>query len=128
VLYGIIADIHANLEAFRAVLDELRSVDRIICLGDVVGYGPEPGACIELMKERGIPAVAGNHDKAAVGELSTQWFNEHARRAIEWTAAQLTAGQQEYLRQLPLTLEWPQFQIVHGSLREPLAEYLTAQP
>lgn len=124
MLYGIIADIHSNLEAFRVVLQELRAADQVVCLGDIVGYGPDPNECIALMLEKKIPSVAGNHDKAAVGEMSTQWFNENARLAVEWTAGQLTGPNKEYLSSLPLTLEFPDFQIVHGSLVNPLEEYL----
>jgi len=124
MLYGIIADVHSNLEAFRAVVDELSSVDQIVCAGDIVGYGPDPNKCIALMREKNIQAVAGNHDKAAVGEMDLQWFNVNAKAAIEWTATQLTEDSREYLRALPLTLELPDFQVVHGSLRDPLKEYI----
>lgn len=124
MLYGIIADIHSNLEAFRVVLQELRAVEQIVCLGDIVGYGPNPTECITIMKERNIPTVAGNHDKAAVGEMSTQWFNENARLAVEWTSEQLTDDSIVYLKTSPLTLEFDDFQIVHGSLVNPLEEYL----
>jgi len=126
VLYGIIADIHSNLEAFRAVLDELRQVDQIVCAGDIVGYGPGPNECIRNMQERNIYSVAGNHDKAAVREMSTEGFNENAKIAVEWTNGQLTANSVQYLRSLPLTLEFEDFQIVHGSLVNPLEEYLTS--
>ena len=124
MLYGIIADIHSNLEAFRTVLHELRGADQIISLGDIVGYGPDPSECIALMQEKKISSVAGNHDKAAVGEMSPEWFNESARRAIEWTNEKLADNDVRYLRSLPLTLEFPGFQIVHGSLCEPLEEYI----
>jgi len=124
VLYGIIADIHSNLEAFEVVLHELRQVDQIVCVGDIVGYGPDPNQCIKLMREKGIRSIAGNHDKAAVGEMSVEWFNENARRAIEWTGEQLTEDGKHYLEALPLTLEYEDFQIVHGSLRNPLEEYI----
>lgn len=125
MLYGIIADIHSNLEAFEVVLRELRDVNRLICLGDIVGYGPNPNECNGLIKEKKISTVAGNHDKAAVREMNTEWFNESARRAIEWTEERLTESGREYLKSLTLTLEFPDFQIVHGSLREPLEEYVT---
>ncbi len=124
MLYGIIADIHSNLEAFRAVLDQLSAVERIVCAGDIVGYGPNPNEGLELLAEKNIASVAGNHDKAAVGELSTQWFNINARLAVEWTASQLKAAQADHLRSLPINLELDDFQIVHGSLRDPLEEYI----
>ncbi len=125
MLYGIIADIHGNLEAFSVVLHELRGADQIVCAGDIVGYGPQPNECVAVMRERKIPSVAGNHDKAAVGEMSTQYFNENARLAVEWTSPRLTESSREYLRSLPLTLELADFQLVHGSLRNPLEEYIT---
>lgn len=124
MLYGIIADIHSNLEAFQAVLRQLPAVDRIVCAGDIVGYGPNPNECLELMREKGITSVAGNHDKAATGELSTQWFNVNARLAIEWTTSQLTTANGNYLKSLPVNLELDDFQVVHGSLRDPLEEYI----
>lgn len=124
MIYGIIADVHSNLEAFRAVIAALPPVDQIICAGDIVGYGPDPNACVALMRERNILAAAGNHDKAAVGEMGLEWFNDNAKAAVEWTAAQLTAASREYLASLPLTLEFPGFQVVHGSLRDPLREYI----
>lgn len=124
MLYGIIADIHGNLEAFRTVLAELRGVDRMICAGDIVGYGPEPNECLDLILSGGVSTVAGNHDKAAVGEMDISGFNPAARLAIEWTAEQLTESHKDHLRQLPLTLEFPDFQLVHGSLVDPLEEYL----
>lgn len=126
MLYGIIADIHSNLEAFRTVLQELRAVDQIVCLGDIVGYGPDPNECVAVMQEKNIPTVAGNHDKAAIREMSTQWFNENARLAVEWTSEQLTDDSIAFLKSLPLSLEFEDFQIVHGSLRNPLEEYVTS--
>jgi len=124
VLYGIIADIHSNLEALQAILPELRGVDQIICLGDIVGYGPNPNECLEVIRQNRITTIAGNHDKAAVGELQTTNFNPNARRAIGWTAEQLTEANKHYLTNLPLTLEFPEFQVVHGSLAGPLEEYI----
>jgi diadenosine tetraphosphatase ApaH/serine/threonine PP2A family protein phosphatase len=125
MIYGIIADIHSNLEAFEAVLHELRQVDQLIGIGDIVGYGPDPNECIRLAQENKIYSIAGNHDKAAVGEMDTQWFNENARRAIRWTGEQLTESNIKYLKSLPLNLEADDFQVVHGSLRNPLEEYVT---
>jgi predicted phosphodiesterase len=124
MIYGIIADIHANLEALEAVLASLSGVDQIVCAGDIVGYGPSPKECIALMRERNIACTAGNHDKAAIKELSTQWFNSNARLAIEWTEAQLNESDRAYLKELPLRLELEDLEIVHGSLRDPLEEYI----
>lgn len=122
--YAIISDIHANLAAFQAVLDDLDTVDRIWCLGDVVGYGPDPNECVDLL--RGLPhiAVAGNHDWAVIGELSLSDFNSDARQACEWTRDQLTPENMAYLTQLPTTIIQGNFTLVHGSPREPVWEYL----
>jgi predicted phosphodiesterase len=124
MLYGIIADIHSNLEALEVVLHELRYVDQIVCVGDIVGYGPDPNECLKIIQEGKISAVAGNHDKAAVGEMSLEWFVEHAKEALIWTREQLTVDSIQYLKALPLTLEFSDFQLVHGSLRNPLEEYI----
>ncbi|MFA6548500.1 MAG: metallophosphoesterase family protein [Candidatus Margulisiibacteriota bacterium] len=124
MLYGIIADVHGNLEALESALEKLASADKILCLGDVVGYGPNPNECIQKLRDVGAVCIAGNHDRAATGDLDTQWFNEYAKKAIDWTGAQLTEENKHYLKGLPLTLEFEDFQVVHGSLRQPLEEYI----
>jgi predicted phosphodiesterase len=125
MLYGIISDIHSNLEAFAEVLSHLQKVDRIICLGDIVGYGPNPNECVNKMRELKIPAVAGNHDKAVTGEIEITWFNRYAKEAVVWTRSELSRENLNYLKDLPLQLEEDDFQVVHGSLRDPLEEYVT---
>ncbi len=125
--YAVLADIHANLAAFKAVLQDLESkggVDEIWCLGDTVGYGPEPHACLELLASHNHVCVAGNHDLAAIGKIDTSDFNPDAARACQWTAQQLTVGDIDYLQGLPLQLERGDFTLVHGSPREPIWEYL----
>lgn len=125
--YGILADIHANLAAFKAVLNDLEAkggFDEIWCLGDMVGYGPEPHACLELLLSYDHICVAGNHDWAAIGKIDTLDFNPDAARACQWTAQQLTAGDMDYLHGLPLRLERGGFTLVHGSPRDPIWEYL----
>ncbi len=127
VRYAIIADIHSNLAAFTAVLDDIGrrgGMDEIWCLGDIVGYGPDPHECIALLKKHRHVSVAGNHDRAAIGQLSTAEFNQDAAAAIHWTAAHLTPEDSDYLASLPLTIEKPDFTLVHGSPREPIWEYL----
>jgi predicted phosphodiesterase len=122
--YAIISDIHANLTAFRAVLNDLDHVDRFWCLGDVVGYGPDPNECVELLRKLPHIAVAGNHDWAVIGELPLSDFNNDARHACEWTRKQLTPANETYLIQLPTTVVQGNFTLVHGSPREPVWEYL----
>ena len=102
--YLILSDIHANLEAFDAVLAAASdSWDRILCLGDLVGYGPDPNAVIERLRALDpLAVIRGNHDKAACGIDDAANFNQIARYAAEWTAGRLTAENREYLRDLPI--------------------------
>ncbi|PIS30792.1 metallophosphoesterase [Candidatus Saganbacteria bacterium CG08_land_8_20_14_0_20_45_16] len=123
MLYGIISDIHSNLEALEAVLASLK-VDQIICLGDVVGYGPSPNECVERLRALGIPMLAGNHEKALLGELSTEWFNKNAKAAIDWTRQVISPENQEFLKSLPALAALADFVYVHGSLRDPVNEYI----
>ncbi|MBU1767989.1 MAG: metallophosphatase family protein, partial [Candidatus Omnitrophica bacterium] len=124
--FAIISDIHSNLEALEAVLSRIRNVDKIICLGDIVGYGPNPNECIDLIRnQENLVCIAGNHDKAAVGIMDMTNFNRNAKDAMLWTKITLTDENKEYLKALPLTLDIPEFQIVHGSLVNPLEEYIT---
>ncbi len=123
----IIADIHSNLEAFQAVLQDAESCggfQEIWCLGDMVGYGPDPGLCADLLRRYEHYCVAGNHDWASVGKLNLAEFNPVAAAANRWTAQQLSADQTQYLSDLPLRLEREGFTLVHGSPVEPLWEYL----
>ena len=124
MLYGIIADIHGNLEALGAVLSQLQKAEKIVCLGDLVGYGPNPDECVERIRDLFIPTVAGNHDKAVIGERELTWFSQSAREAIIWTQMKIYQEELDYLKSLPLVLGEDNFQFVHGSLREPTEEYL----
>ncbi len=126
--YAIIADIHANLAAFKAVLEDIErqgGTDRLWCLGDVVGYGPDPHECIELLRRYHHAGIAGNHDRAAAGKIDTTYFNPDAAMACHWTARQLNPDDIDYLTNLPLVIEEDDFTLVHGSPREPVWEYLT---
>lgn len=126
MLYGIISDIHSNLEALDVVLNKLYLAEKLICIGDIVGYGPNPNECVEKVKELNIPTVAGNHDKAVTGEMDIKWFNQNARDAVTWTQRVIFQEYLDYLKKLPLILEEDDFQCVHGSLRSPLEEYITS--
>ena len=124
---AILADIHSNLAAFQAVLEDLATrgaVDEIWCLGDVVGYGPRPRECIQLLRQHKHLCVPGNHDWAAIGNMDTSYFNPEAAAACQWTAEKLTSDDTDYLRSLPLTLRQGAFTLVHGSPREPIWEYV----
>jgi len=121
------ADIHANLTAFNAVLEDMErrgGVAEIWCLGDIVGYGPDPHHCIELLRRYNHVCVAGNHDWAAIGKISTADFNPDAALACQWTSGQLSQGDIQYLKNLPLTIDKDIFTLVHGSPREPIWEYV----
>jgi len=124
---AVVADIHANLAAFTAVLDDVErrgGVDELWCLGDVVGYGPDPHSCIGLLRGFNHLCVAGNHDWAAIGRLSTSDFNPYAAAACRWTGQQLNPDDVAYLDRLPLVTHKGDFTLVHGSPREPIREYL----
>ena len=122
----IMSDIHSNLEAFQAILADCGDFDQIWCLGDTVGYGPNPVECIDLLQAHSHLCVLGNHDQAAVDLSHTQWFNPHAAAAARWTASQLSPDQVQFLESLPETLEESLFTLVHGSLRGPIWEYLVS--
>lgn len=97
------------------------------CLGDVVGYGPDPHECIQLLRQFEPVCVAGNHDWAAIGRVDTADFNPVAAQACRWTAQQLTPEDIDYLQKLPLELCQDDFTLVHGSPREPVWEYLMSR-
>jgi len=125
--YVIIADIHANLAAFTAVLADAErrgKVEEVWCLGDVVGYGPDPHECIALLRQTNHICVAGNHDWAAIGKLDTSNFNPDAAAACHWTEQQLSSEDVDYLSNLPLIMQRGDFTLVHGSPKEPIREYL----
>jgi predicted phosphodiesterase len=123
--YGIISDIHANLEAFEVVLAELREVDAFICLGDIVGYGPDPVPCLHRLRQLpNLTCIVGNHDLAAIGRYDISWFNPFAREAIEWTAKQLSSDDKNFLGSLPEKEQIGGAAIVHGSWVEPMG-YIT---
>lgn len=123
---AVISDIHANLAALEAVLADIGDdVDQVWCLGDVVGYGPDPNECVELVRREGFACVVGNHDWACLGKIDLTEFNPDARQACCWTMEQLTAENRDFLGQLPLSLEIGAFTLVHGSPRAPVWEYIT---
>ena len=122
--YLVLSDIHSNLEAFQSVLDDAGPVDEIWCLGDVVGYGPDPNACVELLRTRGHICIAGNHDWATLGKLDLRDFNPDAREANLWNRKQLTPENLAYLDALPETLVRGDFTLTHGSPRHPIWEYI----
>lgn len=130
-LRAIISDIHGNLEALEAVLADIdsRGVEDIYCLGDVIGYGPNPRECIDLIIERTKVSILGNHDQAAL--FDPEGFNAGAERAIFWTRTQFERGDPkgnekrwDFLGELPRMKREDKFLYVHGSARNPLNEYV----
>ena len=126
--YAIISDIHANLEALDVVLADIaaRQPDAVVCLGDFVGYGPDPVACVERVRSQLRAAVLGNHDVAALEARDTvaAKFNPFAYEAVVWTRRQLTDPVRRYLEGLPLRATLDTALCVHGSVRDPIEEYI----
>ncbi len=122
--YLIISDIHANLAALEAVLADAPAYDEIWCLGDLVGYGPNPNECIERIEDLPHISLVGNHDWAVLGKLDLNSFNTDARTANAWTQSELTPAAREYLAGLPTHMEHEGFYLVHASPREPVWEYI----
>ncbi len=127
MLYGVFSDIHSNLEALEAVLAffEGQGVQGYICCGDIVGYGPDPDAC--LTRIRALPnlsIICGNHDLAVIERLDVNWFNAYAKAAVFWTREALSADNRAYLESLTANVEGPEFSLAHGSPRRPAEEYL----
>jgi predicted phosphodiesterase len=121
VMYAVISDIHGNLEALEAVLADVpEGVDRIYCLGDVIGYGANPNECCDLVRERNMPVISGNHD-LAVTDLSTNlaWFNPVAEAAVLWTRGHLTEENATFLLSRPRMMQERGALFVHGSVRDP---------
>lgn len=121
----IISDIHANYTAFETVLKDAQGQwDYVWCLGDVVGYGPDPNDCVEKLRELPHLCLAGNHDWAALDRLDIRTFNPDARRAVDWTRETLTADNTRWLEALPVTFVIGDYTLAHASPREPIWEYI----
>ncbi len=128
---AILSDIHANLEALEAVLEDARQqgAEQFYCLGDIVGYGPDPGACVDRVMPMDV-CVLGNHDQAVL--FDPEGFSSGAERAIFWTRRQLEQGDDplvnqarwRFLCRLPRQHHEGDFMFVHGSARNPLMEYV----
>jgi diadenosine tetraphosphatase ApaH/serine/threonine PP2A family protein phosphatase len=122
----IIADLHSNLEAFQAILKSSKlqgGFDQVWVLGDLVGYGPDPGPCIDLLRSLPHVAICGNHDLAAISSISLEKFNPIAAKAASWTTEQLTTEQKKYLGSLPKRTSIGEFTLVHGSPLDPIWDY-----
>ncbi len=127
--WAILSDVHGNLEAFQAVIDSLSraKIDKVIFLGDIVGYGASPRECIEVLRNLTDCLVAGNHDWGAVNLTSTFLFNLIAKEAILWTQEQLFQSQHLFLKNLPLVGREDNFTFVHATPYLPAEwNYLTS--
>jgi diadenosine tetraphosphatase ApaH/serine/threonine PP2A family protein phosphatase len=127
--YGILSDVHSNIEALSAVFDALdqQRIDSFLCLGDVVGYGASPNECCELIRERCDLTLLGNHDAAVAGRMDYSFYYEAARHALDWSAGVLTGANRDWLRVLPYTYRVGDVGFSHGSPLDPEAyEYIFA--
>lgn len=121
----VFSDIHSNMSALEAVLAAAGKVDAYWCLGDLVGYGPNPNECIARTRELpNLVCVRGNHDAATLGEVDQNTFNHEASLAITWTRRVLNAESQEFLLSLPEKLVIEDVTLVHGSPRNPVWDYV----
>jgi predicted phosphodiesterase len=124
---ALLSDVHANLAALEAVLEHADNerYEGVWNLGDLVGYGPDPDRVIELMVIEGARCVMGNHDAAVAGLIETETFNSLAAQAVSWTVSHTTPESREYLAGLPRIERDGFYTRLHGTLREPLWEYMS---
>ena len=123
---AVLSDIHANLPALEAVLEDTddAQIDELWCLGDVVGYGASPDECAALVRERCEPSLVGNHDLAVLGALDTSTFSSAAAAAVEWTTAHSSKETLSYLRGLEPSDASRPVALYHASPRDPVWEYV----
>jgi len=121
----VLSDIHANLTALNRVLEDASSFDAVWCLGDLVGYGPDPNECIDrVQKLPKLTCLIGNHDLAALGSIPLHRFNADASASVAWTRGQLTDASSAYLASLKAKTLMPPFTLAHGSPRQEVWEYI----
>ncbi|MBN1535895.1 MAG: metallophosphoesterase family protein [Anaerolineales bacterium] len=121
----IISDIHANLTALQAVLSNAGEIDSAWCLGDLLGYGPDPNECIECIRQLpNLVCLIGNHDAAVLNLIDTDAFNPEARQTIVWTQNALLPENETFLKSLPNKIQIDNVTLAHGSPRQPIWEYL----
>ncbi len=118
---AFISDVHGNLEALTTALEHIDKddVDQLVCLGDVVGYGPNPNECVEIVHDRCNVVLMGNHDYAAIGLANIEYFNEFAKISTRWTINTLKDDNKNYLRSLPFSHQDDEMIMVHSSPTNP---------
>jgi diadenosine tetraphosphatase ApaH/serine/threonine PP2A family protein phosphatase len=118
---AILSDIHANLEALEAVFTYIdqNNIKTVYCLGDVVGYGPNPNECIKLVRERCDVILMGNHDYAAIGLANIEYFNEYAKMSTYWTIDNISKDNLKFLKGLPFSHQTEDLILVHSSPSKP---------
>ncbi len=125
----IISDIHANLTALNAVVEHAGDFDATWCLGDLIGYGPDPNECIARIQSLpNLTCLLGNHDAAVIGDIDISSFNIEARISVGWTQSVISEAGQEFLKSLPSKVEVAGQTLAHGSPRHPIWEYLLDTP
>lgn len=117
--FAIITDIHANLQALEAVISDAQAnqVDRFICLGDIVGYGPQPKECLEIIRDLGCPVVRGNHDHDASNDRDLSALSPDAQSSLKWTRSVLNQSDKDWLGSLPYVRRVGRFSIAHATPR-----------
>ncbi len=113
--YAIVSDVHGNIESLERALALIGDEDTVLCLGDIVGYGPNPNECVRMIRARAQNAVLGNHDLAALENFGVEYFNDAARAAIAWTQGVLSDENRSWLNGLSYELRYPEFLLVHGA-------------
>ena len=113
--YAVVSDVHSNIDALDAVSAQLRDDDALLCLGDIVGYGPNPNECVEKIRARATATVLGNHDVAAIDNFGLAYFNPAAREAMKWTQSVLSPENLAWLDGLGYEFRMPEFLLVHGA-------------
>jgi predicted phosphodiesterase len=125
--YIVISDIHSNAPALETVLQDAPPFDAMICLGDIVGYGPNPNECVARVQDFDLICLSGNHDQGTVGKADILVFNRDAREALIWTQQQLTMSNLTFLGGLEASMRLPDEEgilLAHGSPRDPVWEYV----
>ncbi len=123
--YLVVSDVHSNAPALEAVLNAAPEFDALLCLGDIVGYGPDPNTCVARLRDHELVSISGNHDAGALGQADLSIFNHDARKALIWTQQELARRHQQFLAGLaPHMALTDDILLCHGSPRDPVWDYL----